>query len=173
MDQLALHPYPNPAKKGSPPSAGYDNADDFGISQLDRVKQAVYDAFDGTAQPTTLDGLTFRLDEVGWQTDTSGYPQYSGEENAPVVVSEQTQANDIATMVQRYFACDPTVTAVELFLLVDEKYRNGHDETGNVVGGGWQSGLRRQATRESRRRRSPTVRTPRCSRRGAPPAPPG
>jgi hypothetical protein len=141
MDELALHPYPNPARKGSPPDVGYANVDDFGIPQLDRVKQAVYDAFAGTGQPTTLDGLTFRLDEVGWQTDTSAYPQYSGVENAPVVVSEQTQANDIATMVQRYFACDPTVTAVELFLLVDEKYRNGRDETGAVVGGGWQSGL--------------------------------
>jgi hypothetical protein len=141
MDELALHPYPNPAKKGSPPNAGYDKADDFGIPQLDRVKQAVYDAFGGTGQPTTVNGLTFRLDEVGWQTDTSPYPQYSGAENAPVVVSEQTQANDIATMVQQYFACDPTVTAVELFLLVDEKYRNGRDETGAVVGGGWQSGL--------------------------------
>jgi hypothetical protein len=138
MDQLALHPYPNPAKKGSPPSAGYDKADDFGIPQLDRVKQAVYDAFNGTGQPTTLNGLTFRLDEVGWQTDTRAYPQYAGAENAPVV-SEQT--HDIATMVQRYFACDPTVTAVELFLLVDERYRNGRDETGKVVGGGWQSGL--------------------------------
>lgn len=141
MDQLALHPYPNPARKGSPPTVGYAKPDDFGIPQLDRVKQAVYDAFNGTGQPTTLNGLTFRLDEVGWQTDTSGYAQYAGEENAPVVVSEQTQANDIATMVQRYFACDPTVTAVELFLLVDEKYRNGRDETGAFVGGGWQSGL--------------------------------
>ena len=57
------------------------------------------------------------------------------------VVSEQTQANDIKTMATKYFACDPTVTDVELFLLVDEKYRNGKDETGKVVGGGWQSGL--------------------------------
>jgi hypothetical protein len=141
MDELALHPYPNPAKKGSPPDVGYEKADDFGIPQLDRVKQAVYDAFNGTGQPTTLDGLTFRLDEVGWQTDTSAYPQYIGEENAPVVVTEQEQADDIRTMVEKYFACDPTVTSVELFLLVDERFRNGRDETGTVVGGGWQSGL--------------------------------
>ena len=141
MDQLALHPYPNPAVPGSPPSAGYQKPDDFGMSQLNRVKQAVYDAFKGTGQPTTLNGLTFRIDEVGWQTDTTAYPQYFGTENAPVVVSEQTQASDIATMAQRYFACDPTVTDVELFLLVDEKYRNGRDENGKVVGGGWQSGL--------------------------------
>jgi hypothetical protein len=141
MDQLAIHPYPNPAVPGSPPDFGFQKPDDFGIPQLARVKQAVYDAFHGTGQPTTLNGLTFRVDEVGWQTNTSKYPQYYGAENAPVVVSEQTQATDIATMAETYFACDPTVTDVELFLLVDERYRNGHDETGKVVGGGWQSGL--------------------------------
>ena len=148
MDQLALHPYPNPGSrlKGSPPTSGYANPDEFGIPDLDRVKQAVYDAFAGTGQPTTLDGLTFRLDEVGWQTDTSEYAQYFGAESArppgaPWPVSEQQQAGYLATMITRYFACDPTVTDVELFLLVDEKYRNGHDETGAYVGGGWQSGL--------------------------------
>lgn len=141
MDQLALHPYPNPARKGSPPGAGYAKPGDYGISQLARVKQAVWDAFHGTAQPTTLNGLTFRLDEVGWQTDTSAYPQYVGAETWPQVVSEQVQAEDIATMVTRYVACDPTVADVELFLLVDETYRSGIDENGVRVGGGWQSGL--------------------------------
>jgi hypothetical protein len=141
MDQLALHPYPNPARKGSPPAAGYAKPDEYGISQLARVKQAVWDAFHGTGQPTTLNGLTFRLDEVGWQTDTTSYPQYVGTETWPQVISEQAQAVDIRTMVTRYFACDPTVTDVELFLLVDEKYRDGRDEFGTLVGGGWQSGL--------------------------------
>jgi hypothetical protein len=56
-------------------------------------------------------------------------------------VSEQTQAAYLAQMVQSYFACDPTVTDVLLFLLVDEKFRNGRDETGRFLGGGWQSGL--------------------------------
>ena len=44
-------------------------------------------------------------------------------------------------MATKYFACDPTVVGVQLFLLVDEKYRNGRDENGHDVGGGWQSGL--------------------------------
>jgi len=140
MDQLSIHPYPNPSAPTSPPNVGYQDPNRFGIPDLARVKQAVWDAFNGTAQPTTLNGLTFRIDEVGWQTDTSKYPQYVNPENV-AVVSEQTQANDIRTMVTKYFACDPTVTDVELFLLVDEKYRNGKDETGKVVGGGWQSGL--------------------------------
>ncbi len=154
MDQLSVHPYPNPNRPTDSPDVGYDATDRFGISNLDRVKQAVYDAFNGTGQPTTVSGaarvvagrqvfagpLTFRIDEIGWQTDTTGLPQYVNDENVKVV-SEQTQADYIQKMAQKYFACDPTVTDVELFLLVDEKYRNGRDETGKSVGGGWQSGL--------------------------------
>jgi len=140
MDQLSIHPYPNPNSPTNPPDVGYQVADRFGIPDLGRVKQAVWDAFNGTGQPTTVNGLTFRIDEVGWQTDTSNLPQYVNPENVQVV-SQQTQADYITTMVTKYFACDPTVTDVELFLLVDEKYRNGKDETGKVVGGGWQSGL--------------------------------
>ncbi len=140
MDQLSIHPYPNPSKPTNPPSIGYQSTDRFGIPDLARVKQAVWDAFNGTGQPTTLNGLTFRIDEVGWQTDTSTLPQYVNQENVPVV-TEQTQADYLGTMAATYFACDPTVTDVELFLLVDERYRNGKDATGKVVGGGWQSGL--------------------------------
>jgi hypothetical protein len=140
MDQLSVHPYPNPNSPTNSPDLGYQDPNRFGIPDLSRVKQAVWDAFNGTGQPTTLNGLTFRIDEVGWQTDTSKLPQYVNPENV-AVISEQTQANYIRTMVTKYFACDPTVTDVELFLLVDEKYRNGKDETGKVLGGGWQSGL--------------------------------
>jgi hypothetical protein len=140
MDQLSVHPYPNPNKPTDSPAVGYGDPNRFGISNLDRVKQAVYDAFNGTGQPTTLTGLTFVVDEVGWQTDTSAYSQYVNAENV-AVVSEQQQAAFIQLMATKYFACDPTVTDVQLFLLVDEKYRNGRDESGKVVGGGWQSGL--------------------------------
>jgi HPt (histidine-containing phosphotransfer) domain-containing protein len=133
MDQLALHPYPLPAAAPSP-DKGYTNTPDaYGPPDLDRVKQAVYDAFNGTGQPTTLNGLTFRLDEFGWQTQESGAP-YTGTENAgppgsAPAVSEQTQSQYLAQAAQR-FACDPTVTDVELFLLVDETDLAG-----------WQSGL--------------------------------
>src|SRR3954453_15460452 len=151
MDQLSIHPYPNPGNPTEGPDAGYDNLDRFGVSNLDRVKQAVYDAFNGTGQPTTLgvggrrsagigNPLTFVIDEIGWQTDTSAYPQYANPENVKTV-DEATQASYIKTIAEKYFACDPTVTSVQLFLLVDEKYRNGKDETGKTVGGGWQSGL--------------------------------
>lgn len=140
MDQLSIHPYPNPGNPTDGPDVGYDNPNRFGVPNLDRVKQAVYDAFNGTGQPTTLNGLTFVIDEIGWQTDTSQYPGYVNSENVRVL-SEQQQAADIRTMVTRYFACDPTVVGVQLFLLVDERFRNGRDETGKYMGGGWQSGL--------------------------------
>ena len=80
------------------------------------------------------------IDEIGWQTDTNGMSQYVNPENVRVI-SEQTQANYLKTLVTKYFACDPAVVGVQLFLLADEKYRNGHDESGKYIGGGWQSGL--------------------------------
>jgi hypothetical protein len=140
MDQLSVHPYPNPGNPTDGPNVGYDNPDRFGVPNLDRVKQAVYDAFNGTGQPTTLDGLTFIIDEIGWQTDTTQYDGYVNAENVGVV-TEQQQANDIRLMATKYFACDPTVVGVQLFLLMDEKYRNGRDELNTYHGGGWQSGL--------------------------------
>jgi hypothetical protein len=140
MDQLSVHPYPSPSSPTDGPDVGYDNPDRFGVPNLDRVKQAVYDAFNGTGQPTTLNGLTFVIDEIGWQTNTSGYSGYVNPENV-TVITEQKQADFIKAMVVKYFACDPTVVGVQLFLLVDEKYRNGRDETNKYVGGGWQSGL--------------------------------
>ena len=140
MDQMSIHPYPNPNHPTDGPGVGYANPNFFGVPNLDRVKQAIYDAFHGTAQPTTLNGLTFRIDELGWQTNTDAYPQYYHQENV-AVVSEQTQAAYIQQAVQRYLACDPTVTDVEWFLLVDEPTRDGRDQNGKYIGGGWQSGL--------------------------------
>ena len=154
MDQLSIHPYPNPSAPADSPDVGYGVPDRFGVSNMDRVKQAVYDAFNGTGQPTTVSTgsrasvsagtfrgpLTFVIDEIGWQTDTTPYSQYVNPENV-AVVSEQTQADYIKKMAEKYFACDPTVVSVQLFLLADEKYRNGKDANGTQLGGGWQSGL--------------------------------
>jgi hypothetical protein len=140
MDQMSIHPYPNPNRPTDGPDVGYANPAAYGVPNLGRVKQALYDAFHGTGQPTTRNGLTFRIDELGWQTRTTLYPQYYNRENV-AVVSEQAQAQDIRETVQKYFACDPTVTDVEWFLLVDEPTRNGRDKNGTPVGGGWQSGL--------------------------------
>ena len=141
MDQLSVHPYPNPNSPTDSPDVGYAVTNNYGVANLDRVKQAVYDAFNGTGQPTTVNGLTFRIDELGWQTDTTSYPQYYNQENVKVI-SEQQQADYLKTTAEKYFACDPTVTDVELFLLGDEPTRNGRSQDGStVLGGGWQSGL--------------------------------
>ena len=141
MDQLSIHPYPNPNSPTDSPDVGYAATSNYGVPNLDRVKQAIYDAFNGTGQPTTLNGLTFRIDELGWQTDTTQYSQYYNQENVKVI-SEQQQVDYLKTTAEKYFACDPTVTDVELFLLGDEPTRNGRSQDGStVLGGGWQSGL--------------------------------
>jgi hypothetical protein len=120
MDGLSFHPYPNaatdPLERGYPwPNAGFVN--------LDRVKQAVWDAFAGTAQPTTVDGLRLSLDEVGWQVDTSGRAGYSGAENV-AVTDEETQAVVYGDLLRRA-ACDPDVAQVNLFGFRDDALRTG------------------------------------------------
>ncbi len=136
MDALAVHPYPNPNASPPPPPdrAMYEDPAFFGIKQLDRVKQAVYDAFRGTPQPTTLNGLQFVVDEIGYQSNETGNPQYTGTESSPAV-SEQQQAAYYARVVQMY-ACDPTIADVLFFHLVDEANLNVLPTSG-----GWQSGL--------------------------------
>jgi hypothetical protein len=136
MDALAVHPYPNPNAKPppAPDRAGYEDPGFFGIPQLDRVKQAAYDAFRGTAQPTTLNGLRLFVDEVGYQSNENGNPQYTGLESSPSV-SETQQATYYASVVQLY-SCDPSIAAVLFFHLIDEKNLNV-----TPTSGGWQSGL--------------------------------
>jgi hypothetical protein len=90
---------------------------------LDRIKQALWDAFDGTAQPTTAGGLTLHLDEVGWQVSTSGLPGYQGLENV-VVTDELTQAAIYADLVGRA-SCDTDVAEVSFFGFRDDGARSG------------------------------------------------
>jgi len=120
MDGFSFHPYPNratdPVDRGySWPNAGFVN--------LDRIKQALWDAFSGTAQPTTVDGLKLHLDEVGWQVDTSGQPGYVGLENV-VVTDELTQAAVYADLIRRA-SCDPDVAEVSFFGFRDDGARTG------------------------------------------------
>src|SRR3954454_25349099 len=103
MDMISVHPYPNPNNPTDGPDVGYANPDFFGIPNLDRVKQAVYDAFGGTGQPTTVDGLQLVVAEVGWQTDTQKYTQYFHDENVSTV-SESQQTQYVKTATEKYFA---------------------------------------------------------------------
>jgi hypothetical protein len=112
-----------------------------GLANLDRIKQAVWDAFHGTAQPTFAEPgqpgtkpLRFDLDEVGWQV--APLPALAslytgGETPGTHVVSEEEQAtyySDTITLAE----CDPGVRMLSFFHLVDE---NALDR--------WQSGLER------------------------------
>ena len=120
MDGFSFHPYPNvatdPLGRGYPwPNAGFVN--------LERIKQALWDAFAGTGQPTTVDGLRLHLDEVGWQVDTSGLEGYEGSENV-AVTSEGAQAAIYGELVRRA-SCDPDVAQVNIFGFRDDSLRTG------------------------------------------------
>ncbi len=102
-----------------------------GAADLDRLKQAWWDAFHGSGQPVFKEAndpakpggyVTFRVDESGTQVridptkvDTK---LYTGRENVPLV-DEATQAryyNDLISLVK----CDPDVQTLDLFHLIDE-----------------------------------------------------
>ena len=55
------------------------------MPNFDRVKQALWDAFNGTRQPHVEPGLPLWLDEVGWQVPTEQSDAYTGVENVPTV----------------------------------------------------------------------------------------
>jgi hypothetical protein len=120
MDAFSFHPYPNRATDPLERGYAWPNA---GFANLDRVKQALWDAFHGTAQPTTLEGLKLHLDEVGWQVDTAGLPGYSGLENVPVT-DELTQAAIYGELVRRA-ACDPDIASLTFFGFRDDGARTG------------------------------------------------
>jgi hypothetical protein len=129
MDGFSFHPYPNPSDFTVPFSFayGWPNAS---VQELDRIKQALWDAFEGTGQPTTASGLKLYLDEVGWQVATDAGRGYTGSENVKVT-SEETQAAIYADLV-RHVACDPDVAQLNFFGYYDERILEG-----------WQSALRR------------------------------
>jgi len=120
MDGLSFHPYPNhatdPLTRGYPwPNAGFAN--------LDRIRQALWDAFAGTSQPTTLDGLHLYLDEVGWQVDTSTNAAYTGLENVRVT-TEAKQAAIYGELVRRA-TCEADLAELNLFGFYDDSLRSG------------------------------------------------
>ncbi|HEY7148792.1 MAG TPA: hypothetical protein VH420_05035 [Gaiellaceae bacterium] len=117
MDEFAYHPYPKKDTDAFTDGYPWPNA---GVTNLDRVKQAFWDAFGGTAQPTFEQRLKVKLDEVGWQVAVppSAAGSYFGAESiAPT--TEAAQATNYAGLL-RYVACDPAVDSVLFFGLQDE-----------------------------------------------------
>ena len=122
MDALAYHPYPasstDPISKGLP-------WPDAGVANLDRIKQAVWDAFHGTAQPTFENGLGLVVSEIGWQVGVvaPSASAYYGHENV-ATTNEATQAAIYGELVRR-LSCDPDVTDLLFLHLVDESDLSG------------------------------------------------
>jgi hypothetical protein len=129
MDELSFHPYPRSNRDALLKGYQWPNA---GVPNFARIKQAVWDAFGGTAQPTFAEGapellaapktppLTLVIDETGWQADVppDARDAYSGRESSKTV-DEETQARIYGDLVG-FVECDPAVTALNLFHLVDE-----------------------------------------------------
>lgn len=144
MDELAFHVHPRDSRT-------FDERTRFawpnvGPADLGRLKQAVWDAFHGTAQPTFAEGsavagsassqaepqphpLRLFLAELAIQVaiPPSLASSYTNTENVPVA-TEDWQASAYASMLAA-FACDPSVSDILLFLLIDQqdlrRYQSG------------------------------------------------
>ena len=137
MDELSYHPHPALSTDKLETGYPWPNA---GIPNLARVKQAVWDAFNGTGQPMFEEAgmprvrrtLKLRLNEVGWQVaiPPASRGAYFGKESV-VTTDEGTQAAIYGNLIP-LMACDPVVKSVLFFNLVDEPNLDR-----------WQSGLLR------------------------------
>jgi hypothetical protein len=123
-DDVSFHCYPN--LNTDAPTVGY-LWPKVGCINLDRFKQAWWDAFHGTAQPLFREAgqsggpfVRMYVDEVGYQARVAAdkTPLYSGSENVPVV-DEQTQASYYSKLIAM-MACDPNVALLNFFHAVDE-----------------------------------------------------
>jgi hypothetical protein len=134
-DDVSFHCYPN--LNTDAPNVGYAWPK-VGCANLNRFKQAWWDAFHGTAQPLFREArdngpgpfVRIYVDEVGYQAkipaDKLGL--YNGSENVPVL-DEPTQGKYYGDLIAM-MACDPNVALLNFFHAVDET---------NLAA--WQSGL--------------------------------
>jgi hypothetical protein len=126
MDELSLHAYPNSSTDDLETGYPWPNV---GVPNMARIKQAVWDAFYRTAQPTfeeagmprgPLRTLKLRLNEVGWQVNIppASRSAYFGRETV-VTTDEGNQAAIYGNMIP-LLACDPSIKSLLFFNLVDE-----------------------------------------------------
>jgi hypothetical protein len=124
MDGLAFHPYPNSNSDEFARGYAWPNV---GAVNLDRLYQAFWDAFHGTAQPTfaesgteSMNPLRLELDEIGWQVaiPPALAGLYHGTENVPTV-DEQSQAAYYQDVIETA-ECDASISSLSFFLLEDE-----------------------------------------------------
>jgi hypothetical protein len=124
-DDVSIHCYPN--KNTDSPTVGYAWPK-IGCVNLDRLKQAWWDAFHGTAQPVFHEAgatggpfVRIYVDEVGYQARIAAGKAglYDGSENVPLV-DEATQGSYYAQLIA-LMACDPDVALLNFFHAVDER----------------------------------------------------
>ncbi len=128
MDDVDIHVY---SAKNPIPLTTHRKWPQVGPADLDRVKQAWWDAFHDTGQPLFQEStakpppagtrfVTFRLDETGTQVRLQNVDPklYTGKENIPLV-AEATQAQWYGDLI-RLVSCDETVSSLLFFHLIDE-----------------------------------------------------
>ena len=148
FDEFNMHPYP-PTQDTDPftkpflwPQAGAAN--------LDRIKQALWDAFNGTGQPIPAEqaggrttqsarfgnaGLPIDLDEVGEQTDVLHGPHAGAYTNGPesiAPISEAQQSQNYTDLME-LAACDPDVKSLLFFPLIDEQDVHNGFQSGELT----------------------------------------
>ncbi|MFL5928929.1 MAG: hypothetical protein ACJ77E_18525 [Gaiellaceae bacterium] len=131
FDEFNLHPYP-PIQDTDPFSKKFEWPQ-AGAADLDRIKQALWDGFNGTGQPTVTEQaggrvaafagpqrLPINLDEAAEQTVVTGdQGPYDGTPENVTPISEGQQAAHEVELAE-IAACDPAVNTVLYFPLIDD-----------------------------------------------------
>ncbi len=144
FDEFDLHPYP-PVQDTDPFSKPF-RWPQAGAANLDRIKQALWDAFHGTGQPTVTEGAFVRtapfaapqalpidLDEVGDQTivPADKAAAYDGTAENVTAISEAQQARNHVELAE-LAACDPAVRSLLYFPLIDDTGNSTGFQSGNL-----------------------------------------
>ena len=130
MDGFDFHPYPVP--QSLPFAKGYGDERSASVSNLPRIYQAFYAAFNGTPQRTigqhTGGGLPVSLNETGVQTDVDRQERLHraarSARRRPAASSASSRPRSSRRRWYRQMldlvACDPNVDVVNIFHLIDE-----------------------------------------------------
>jgi hypothetical protein len=133
FDVFDMHPYP-PVQDTLPFTAPF-RWPKAGAANLDRIKQALWDAFHKTGQPIVAErpgaySLPFALDEVAEQTFVTGHAELYGDPPENVIPITERQQASAYVQIAELAACDTSVTRLFYFPLID----------GTQLAAGFQSG---------------------------------
>jgi hypothetical protein len=143
FDEFNYHPYP-PTQDTDPFSKPFQWPQ-AGAANLDRIKQALWDAFNGTGQPTVTEQpggktaafaapqrLPINMDEAGEQTVVTGHEAaYDGSPEGIAPISEAQQSASHVELAE-IGACDPSVKTILYFPLIDETLISSGFQSGNL-----------------------------------------